>query len=258
MRQREQCCSRPAQTLALPVANLGRLRTRLPLVLCLAVALAGSGLAAGSAKVHRPRIVWKPIPFGAKRRAEMAAYSKRHYGVRRWRLVHPHVIVEHYTDSSTFASAYYTFADNAPNGQPGELPGVCTHFVIDKDGTIYQLVKLNTRCRHTVGLNYTAIGIEHVGTSDAQILHNARELSASLKLTLWLTQRFRIKLRNVIGHNESLTSPFHKERYRSWRCQTHDDWSYADMTIYRRKLRRLARRYGIKLGPVPGQRPVRC
>jgi WD40 repeat protein len=34
------------------------------------------------------------------------------------------------------------------------------------------------RCRHTVGLNYTAIGIEHVGTSDAQILHNAAEMRA--------------------------------------------------------------------------------
>ena len=62
-------------------------------------------------------------------------------------------------------------------------------------------------CRHTVGLNYTAIGIEHVGTSDAQILGNPRQLAASLRLTVWLMHRFGIQLRNVIGHNESLHEP---------------------------------------------------
>ena len=57
-----------------------------------------------------------------------------------------------------------------PDSELHELPGTCAHFVIDTDGTIYQLVSTSIMCRHTVGLNYTAIGIEHVGTSDAQIL----------------------------------------------------------------------------------------
>jgi N-acetylmuramoyl-L-alanine amidase len=238
--------------------SLGRLRLRLLLGLLLTAALAGTTLAAGSAGVPRPRIVWKPIPFPAKRRAEMAAYSKRHYGVSEWRLRRPRVIVEHYTASSTFSSAYNTFASDVPDAELHELPGVCAHFVIDTDGTIYQLVNLSTRCRHTVGLNYTAIGIEHVGLSDAQILHDPRQLSASLRLTLWLTQKFGIKLRNVIGHNESLTSPYHKELYKPWRCQTHGDWNYADMTIYRGMLRKLARRYGVNLGALPGPGHTYC
>ena len=58
----------------------------------------------------RPRIVVKPIPFGPARLAETRAYAKRHYGIDSWRLVHPHVIVEHYTASDSFASAYATFA----------------------------------------------------------------------------------------------------------------------------------------------------
>ena len=66
-------------------------------------------------------------------------------------------------------------------------------------------------CRHTVGLNYTAIGIEHVGTSDAEILGDPAQLAASLRLTLWLMRRYHIPLGDVIGHNESLTSPYHKE-----------------------------------------------
>ena len=121
------------------------------------------------------------------------------------------------------------------------VPGTCAHFVIDRDGTIYQLVPLSTICRHTVGLNWTAIGIEHVGTSDASILGNPRQLRASLKLTLWLMGRYRISLPNVIGHAESLTSRYHRERYAPWRCQTHGDWQHADMVTYRTALARLAR-----------------
>jgi hypothetical protein len=113
-------------------------------------------------------------------------------------------------------------------------------------------------CRHTVGLNWTSFGIEHVGTSDQEILHNPAQLSASLKLTLWLMSTFGIQLRNVIGHNESLTSPYHRENYRAWRCQTHGDWSRADMQIYRAALARRARRNGVPLGPPARPVQPRC
>ena len=202
----------------------------------------------------KPAIVWKPIPFAAQRKAETAAYAKRHYGLDIWRLTRPHMIVEHYTASDSFSSAYATFSADVPDSELHELPGVCAHFVIDRDGTVYQLVSLTTMCRHTVGLNYTAIGIEHVGTSDAEILGNPRQLEASLRLTVWLMHRDGIQLRNVIGHNESLTSPYHRERVAAWRCQTHGDWRHADMEIYRRRLAGLARRYGVPLGQAA--RPV--
>lgn len=211
-------------------------------------------LAAGIAPV-RPPIVAKPIPFGAARRAETARYAQRHYGLHTWRLRDPRVIVEHYTASTTFSSAWNTFASDTPDSELHELPGTCAHFVIDRDGTIYQLVPLTTMCRHTVGLNWTAIGIEHVGTSDASILHNTRELRASLELTLWLMHRFHIALPNVIGHAESLTSRYHRERNPAWRCQTHGDWQHADMVTYRARLAALARSEHVALtrsgGPVP-------
>jgi N-acetylmuramoyl-L-alanine amidase len=229
---------------------------------CLACVLAAcSAGAVGSrttSNVTRPHIVSKLIPFGAKRRAEMAAYAKRHYGIETWRLEHPHVIVEHYTASDSFASTYSAFARDTPDAELGELPGTCAHFVIDRDGTIYQLVRLKTMCRHTVGLNWTSFGIEHVATSDRQILGNRAQLSASLSLTVWLMSTFRIQLRNVIGHNESLTSPYHRENYRPWRCQTHGDWNHADMQIYRAKLAQRARRLDVPLGPAARPVTPRC
>ncbi len=216
------------------------------------------GLLLAAPAPPKPAVVSKPIPFGLERRIEMQAYSKRHYGIDTWRLVRPRVIVEHYTASESFSSAYSTFAADVADSELHELPGVCAHFVIDRDGTIYQLVSLTTMCRHTVGLNYTAIGIEHVGTSDAGILANAAQMQASLRLTVWLMHRFAIQLRNVIGHNESLTSPYHRERVTAWRCQTHGDWRHADMEVYRRRLAALARRYSVPLDPPASPARPRC
>jgi beta-N-acetylhexosaminidase len=206
----------------------------------------------------RPAIVAKPIPFGPERRAETAAYAERHYGLDTWRLGHPHVIVEHYTASDSFSSAWSTFAGDVPDAELHELPGTCAHFVIDRDGTIYQLVSLSTMCRHTVGLNWTAIGIEHVGTSDASIMQNPAQMTASLRLTLWLMHRFGISLPNVIGHNESLTSRYHRERYTPWRCQTHGDWVHADMQTYRARRAALARSEHVALSRVGGPVASHC
>ena len=225
----------------------------------LSVAPAETVAAHGESRAHvrprvsvaslRPPIVWHPFGYGPQRRNEMGAYSRRHYGKWSWRLIHPQVIVEHYTGGTSATSVFNYYAANSVH--LGELPGVCAHFIIDTDGTIYQEAPLGFRCRHVVGINYTAIGIEHVGTSDAQILNNPAMMRSSLRLTLWLVARYKMQIRNVIGHAESLMSPFHHELYPSWRCQTHADWKNADMRTYRALLRRRARAAGIYGGPPP-------
>ena len=177
----------------------------------------------------------------------MLAYAQEHYGLETFELVDPKVIVEHFTGGTTFDPVFNTFAAN--QSDLGELPGTCAHFVIDTDGTIYQLVPLDLMCRHTAGLNYTAIGIEMVGQSDQDILGNPPQRTAALDLTLWLMQQFHVQLRNVIGHNESLTSPLHQERVPSFRCQTHEDWNHADMEIFRRDLAERAAPFRLPLGP---------
>jgi N-acetylmuramoyl-L-alanine amidase len=203
------------------------------------VAGAGSLRGLRASAVPRPRIVKRLIPFGPRRRRQMATYSERHYGQDTWRLRHPHVIVEHLAEAGSAAAVYNTFAPDVPDPELHELPNVCSHFVVSSAGRIFQLVDLGTRCRHTVGLNWTAIGIEHTGYTDAEALHNSRQMRASLRLTEYLRCRFQIKLKDVIGHNESLSSPYHRERVPSLRHQTHGDWKHSSMRIYRRRLRRL-------------------
>jgi N-acetylmuramoyl-L-alanine amidase len=185
----------------------------------------------------RPHIVQKRIPFPPKRERETRSYAIRHYGIHSFLLRNPKVIVEHFTETSSFGPVWNTFADDVPDVELHELPQVCAHFVVDRDGTIYELVPPNLICRHTVGLNWTAVGIEHVGTSDSQVMGDRRQLRASLALTRWLQQRYGILTRNVIGHAESLSSPYHRERVASLRTQTHGDMQHRTMVRYRRLLR---------------------
>lgn len=189
--------------------------------------------------VAKPHIIWDPIPFGTERKAQMVAYARRHYGsfmTPTYKLIHPHVIVIHYTETPTFQATYNTFAPDTPDPELHELPNTCAHFVIDKNGDIHQLVSLNIMCRHTVGLNWTAIGIEHVGNSDQEVLSNSTQMTASLQLVRWLRCRYHVAIHNVIGHNESLSSPYHREDVASLRTQTHSDFNNADMQVYRRRL----------------------
>jgi hypothetical protein len=191
---------------------------------------------AATASAARPSIGLWPIPFGPKRKREMAAYSERHYGERTWRLRHPRVIVEHMAQVGSARGVFNTFAPDVADVELGELPNVCSHFVVADSGRIFRLVNLRTRCRHTVGLNWTAIGIEHAGYGDEDVLGDRRQLRGSLRLTQWLRCKFGIPVRDVIGHAESLSSPFHRELVPSLRHQTHGDWRHSSMRTYRRAL----------------------
>ena len=206
-------------------------------------AAAGAGASApGSATpsaAAKPPIHKKLIPFPKKRKRETAAYSKDHYGQYKWRLNNPQVIVEHYAEAGSISAIFNTFAPDRPDVEFHQLPGVCSHFAVSAGGGVFKFVPVSIRCRHTVGLNWTAIGIEHVGFSDQDILDRPAQLNASLQLTQWLRCRFGIPVKQVIGHNESLSSPFYKELDPRFKGQTHGDWNHADMQVYRSDLAKL-------------------
>jgi hypothetical protein len=206
---------------------------------------AGIGLAspgapsASTAAVTKPQIHKKLIPFPKKRKHETANYSKRHYGQHKWRLVNPKVIVIHYAVAGSIGSIYSTFRSDRPDVEFHELPNVCSHYAVSASGAVYKFVPPTIRCRHTVGLNWKSIGVEHVGFSDQDILGRPAQLNGSLHFVQWLRCRFGISINNVIGHNESLSSPFYKELDPRFKGQTHGDWTHADMQVYRADLAKL-------------------
>jgi N-acetylmuramoyl-L-alanine amidase len=195
-------------------------------------ALSVARLARAAAAVPAPAVRQWRIPFGAQRKRQMRRYARRHYGIDDYRLRDPRVVVLHLSVTDTAGQVFNTFAPNRRDPELGELPNVCAHYVIDKRGVIFQLVSLRLMCRHTVGLNYTSVGIEHVGRTNGGVLANDRQMGASLALVRWLQDRYGIRTRDVIGHNESLRSPYHRERVDALQRQTHGDFP-----------RRFARRY---------------
>jgi len=189
----------------------------------------------------KPPITWKPITFGADRRAQMAAYSLRHYGDSST-VLDPKVIVLHYTAGSTADSAWQTFQSNQPN--VGELPGTVSHFIIDKDGRILQLIPLDLRGRHAIGLNHVAIGIEFVqeaGAGDTwavgEIFRRHAQIDAGLKLVRWLQYRFGIRTGDVVGHGTANDSPYFKD-LKGW-TNDHGDWGPSAMRLFHKRLREL-------------------
>jgi N-acetylmuramoyl-L-alanine amidase len=188
--------------------------------------------------IAAPPIDVHHIDMNAKRRAEMRAYSKRHYGYASARL-HPKVIVEHIAVARSARVVINTFKPDVPDVELHELPGLCSHYLVTSHARILELVSPKWRCRHTVGLNQVAIGIEHVGMTDGDVLHDRAQLKASLRLTAYLRCRFHIPVKDVIGHSESLSSPYHHERVKRLRRQTHADWSHQSMRVYRRRLARI-------------------
>jgi beta-N-acetylhexosaminidase len=191
-----------------------------------------------NASVDAPPIVRRRIPFGRERKLQMRRYARRHYGIDEYRLLDPRVIVLHLSVSSSAESVIRTFARNQPDPELRELPGLCAHYVVDPNGRIVELVSRRLMCRHTVGLNYTSFGIEHVGLRHSDVMENSRQLHASLRLVRWLQAQYGIRTRNVIGHNESLGSPYHRERVARLRGQTHGDFPAPVARRYRRLLMR--------------------
>ena len=196
---------------------------------------------AKSSGAPRPQISKRLIPYGAPRQSDVAEYSRRHYGEAASALTDPKLIVIHYAEAGDISSIFNTFAPNRPDVEYGELPGVCSHYAVGAGGEIARFVPDSIRCRHVVGLNHVSLGIEHVGFSDGDVLGNRRELKASLRLTQWLRCKNGLGIKQVIGHNESLDSPYYLERDPDFRGRTHGDFPTSAMRVYRKRLRALGR-----------------
>ncbi len=178
----------------------------------------------------------RPIPFDAERKRQMAEYSLSHYGKREWRLTDPKLIVIHFAVADTLDSIWSTFeGDSEHNGEP---PNTCTHFAIDGTGKTIQMVDTSIRCRHVIGLNDVAIGIEHTGHSDADVLGDAEEMKASLRLVQALRCEYGLPVRAVIGHHETPDSPYFHADDPHADIGVHSDFNKESMDEYRARLRK--------------------
>jgi N-acetyl-anhydromuramyl-L-alanine amidase AmpD len=150
-------------------------------------------------------IIQKPINFDEKRKSLSIKYLNERHGIEQADArIEPTMVVVHWTVIPTLEKTFDVF-------NPTELPSsrtgissasrlnVSAHFLVDRDGTIYQLLSTNTFARHTIGLNHAAIGIENIADGKTLPLTEA-QISANIQLIDFLADSHNIHY--VIGHHE--------------------------------------------------------
>jgi N-acetylmuramoyl-L-alanine amidase len=149
-------------------------------------------------------IVDKPIVFNDLRDSLSLQYLKTRYNIKSVSAtITPKMIVVHWTAIPTLEASFEAFnSPLLPNARAniasaGSL-NVSAHFLVDRNGTIYQLMPETTMARHVIGLNHCAIGIENVGSS-AQPL-TKKQLHANSKLIKYLSKKYDISY--LLGHYE--------------------------------------------------------
>lgn len=169
-----------------------------------------------------PPFTERLLPWPAERTELTRAYWRAHYGEPPTDdRIEPHVVVLHWTGGSTAESAWQTFAPATLAGraelQDAGALNVSAHFLVDRDGTTWQLVPTDRMARHVIGLNHTAIGIENVGDGERWPLTPA-QVDANAALVRWLAQEHDIT--HLIGHHQYqrlAAHPYWQERDAGYR-----------------------------------------
>ena len=149
------------------------------------------------------RIFEKPVIFDEERERLSVEYLQKRHGIEAEdSSIDPRMIVVHWTEISTLEDTWHFFNSPYLDARPDILAAsalnVSAHFLVDRDGTIFRLLPDTTFARHTIGLNYMAIGIENIGGSDAPLTR--AQLMANEQLIRYLYERHSIEW--VIGHHE--------------------------------------------------------
>jgi len=175
------------------------------------------------------------IDFTPSRIALIKEYADLHYGERYRQMFgapefpglifDPKVLLVHYTAGTTLQGTFNTFRPETLGGRPyldaAGAVNVGIQFVVDRDGTIYEIQPDNFFGRHVIGLNHCAIGFENVARGDiSEAALNGEpqddgrltlaQLHANIKLIRYLKHKYP-DIEILIGHSEyrQLEKPDH-------------------------------------------------
>ncbi|MBU1373365.1 MAG: peptidoglycan recognition protein family protein [Bacteroidetes bacterium] len=150
------------------------------------------------------KIIEKPIVYNKERVKLSIEYLKIRYGIIQDKpTIIPKIIVLHYTEGGNILSNFNYFnhvkiENERKIGKNQSKLNVSAHYLIDRDGKIYHLVPDTVFARHTIGLNYCAIGIENIGSNKEPLTN--QQIQSNAKLIRKLCSKFRIEY--LIGHSE--------------------------------------------------------
>jgi N-acetyl-anhydromuramyl-L-alanine amidase AmpD len=149
------------------------------------------------------RIFEKPILFNEEREQLSLEYLEKRHGLEMAdATIEPSMVVVHWTAVNSLETTFDVFNPVHLGGRPDLTTAsnlnVSAHFLVDRDGTIFRLLPDTAFARHTIGLNYTAIGIENIGGPDAPLTR--AQLKANADLIRYLNKKYRLTY--LIGHHE--------------------------------------------------------
>lgn len=160
---------------------------------------------------YEPQVIHQqPIQFDKERIQLTRKYQLTHYGIDSKSItIEPKMVILHWTCIPSFKTTFRVFnppALPANSSRRQELPddlNVSSHFLVDRDGRITQLMPDNWMARHVIGLNHNAIGIENVGGFEGKDDLTDAQVKANAFLVCHLKQKYP-GIRYVLGHNEYL------------------------------------------------------
>lgn len=127
-------------------------------------------------------------------------------------------IVNHYTVSRTADAAISWFLNPAAK--------VSAHYVIDRNGEIFQVVDPAKKAWHCYGNNDTTIGIEHVAMQHEAL--TSAQLAASVALQKWLLAEYHLKPDAIEGHRWMPKNVGHTDcpgwLYGEWTREAFEAW----------------------------------
>ncbi len=131
-------------------------------------------------------------------------YCREHYGIDSYELKAPKMIVIHYTEipdlneSIKYFSRDMISADEPYDYRHGRV-NVGIHFMIDLNGDIHSFYPAGIIARHTIGYNYTSIGIENIALNESSLTE--KQLESNAELIQYLAKKYPT-IEYLIGHLE--------------------------------------------------------
>ncbi len=188
--------------------------------------------------VHALVIKQMPISFSKERQNLTLEYMQKHYAITQKNIViTPKIIIIHYTAINSLKGSFQAFNPEKLPSSRSDIASknasvnVSVPYLIDTDGTIYQLMPDNWMGRHVIGLNFNSIGIENVGTLNTL---TPAQLRSNIALVKYLKNKYP-SISYLSPHSDYRcfeSSPLWLERDKGYRTHKEDPGSLFMSKIY--------------------------
>lgn len=165
--------------------------------------------------LNAQEIIQTPIKFSQHRIELTKSYIKSHYNIDAKDIkITPKIILIHHTAINSYKESLSRFMDEKLPSLRSDISSagavnVSTHFMVESDGSIHQLMPLDFMARHVIGLNYSSIGIENVGGEEGVDNLTDDQLKANIFLINFLKKKFDT-IEYLVGHYEYRCFEDHK------------------------------------------------